>query len=65
MICEKCKKEFEPRLQAKEHNKKGIFLICPHCGLKYSVIFYYQGLKQLPSGQLVRKVPKIKMSKKD
>jgi len=65
MVCQKCKKDFNPDEQVKIYNKKGVFLKCPNCKLKYTKISYTQDLKALPSGQLVRKSPKIKMSKKE
>lgn len=65
LVCEKCKKQFDPNNQKLEESKKGKFIHCPFCRLKYVFINYATGFIRQKDGSLRRKDKKIRMSKKE
>jgi DNA-directed RNA polymerase subunit RPC12/RpoP len=65
MYCEKCKKEFNPQLCNIEIKNKNRIIHCPHCNLKYIYIKMATNLVRDESGCLRRKLPYVKMKKKE
>lgn len=69
MNCTKCKKDFEFIKQRRIVKKYSIKRACPHCGKLYkekiTKLDDTVNYRILDNGQIVRKEPKIKMSKKE
>ena len=63
--CKKCNKEAEYSSDQREFD----FVICIHCGAKIKVVVYADQIDtdytKTKTGQIVRKQPKVKMSKKE
>lgn len=61
-----CKKYFdEYKCTVRKSKRLGFYIKCPHCGIRLTKLGNnMDGYKKLNNGQIVRKKPKIRMSKK-
>ena len=66
MICQRCKKDFDEKLQPIIFKRSQKFMRCPYCKTKYvETKRDMKVYKTLDTGQIVRNVPKTCMSKKE